>query len=161
MEEPLDKVMTMILFGVLKKNAATVVSKEPLKLQLTDPLPAGLNPYEADFLKAFDKTSDADRRKQLQTMTISLVESVSNKMKGFSRKETIAYYKDINERAWKQVEAAQTPEVKSETYDNIWNGPCWTKTMKAARAMSFIPGRSLCQSGGDAMILLLDMQVER
>lgn len=117
MEESLDKVMTMILFGVLKKNAATVVSKDPLKLELVNPAPDGLNPYEAEFLKAFDNTSDADRRKLLQTMTINLVQSVSNKMKGFSRKETIAYYKDINERAWKQVEAAQTPEVKSETYD--------------------------------------------
>jgi len=117
MEESLDKVMTMILFGVLKKEAATVVSKEPLKLQLASPLPDGLNPYETEFLKAFDNTTAADRRKLLQTMTINLVESLSNKMKGFSRKETIAYYKDINERAWKQVEAAQTPEVKSETYD--------------------------------------------
>jgi hypothetical protein len=117
MEETLDKVMTMILFGVLKKNAATVVSKDPLKLEVVKPAPDGLNPYEADFLTAFDNTSAADRRKLLQTMTINLVNSVSNKMKGFSRKETIAYYKDINERAWKQVEAAQTPEVKSETYD--------------------------------------------
>ncbi len=66
MEESLDKVMTMILFGVLKKNAASVVSKEPLKLQLASPLPDGLNPYETDFLKAFDNTSAAERRKQLQ-----------------------------------------------------------------------------------------------
>jgi hypothetical protein len=117
MEEPLDKVMTMILFGVLKKNAATVTSKDPLKLELANPLPDGLNPYETEFLKAFDNTKAAERRKALQTMTINLVQSMSNKMKGFSRKETIAYYKDINERAWKQVEAAQTPEVKSETYD--------------------------------------------
>ena len=117
MEESLDKVMTMILFGVLKKNAATVVNKEPLKLQLANPLPDGLNPYETEFLKAFDNTNAAERRKLLQTMTINLVESMSAKMKGFSRKETIAYYKDIHERAWKQVEAAQTPEVKSETYD--------------------------------------------
>ena len=53
MEQPLDKVMTMILFGVVKKNAATVVTKDPLKLQVTDPLPADLHDYETDFLAAF------------------------------------------------------------------------------------------------------------
>ena len=37
MEQPLDKVMTMILFGVVKKNAATVVTRDPLKLQLVTP----------------------------------------------------------------------------------------------------------------------------
>ncbi len=41
MEQPLDKVMTMILFGVVKKNAATVVTRDPLKLQLASPLPDG------------------------------------------------------------------------------------------------------------------------
>ena len=53
MEEPLDKIMTMILFGVVKKNAATVVTSDPLKLQLANPLPADLHDYEKDFLQAF------------------------------------------------------------------------------------------------------------
>jgi hypothetical protein len=38
-------------------------------------------------------------------------------MKGFSRKESIAYYQSIMERAWQQIEAAGTPEVKSQMYD--------------------------------------------
>ena len=38
-------------------------------------------------------------------------------MKGFSRKETQQYYRTIIEKAWKQVETAETPEVKSEAYD--------------------------------------------
>jgi hypothetical protein len=56
-------------------------------------------------------------------MMIDLVKSLSAKMKGFSRNETVAYYKDIMERAWAQVEAAQTPEVKSETFDKYME---WT-----------------------------------
>jgi hypothetical protein len=117
MEEPLDKVMTMILFGVVKKNAATVVTRDPLKLQLTDPLPEDLHEYEKDFLQAFADNDQAKRRKSLQEMTVKLVNSVSEKMKGFSRKETTAYYKSIMERAWQQIEAAGTPEVKSQLYD--------------------------------------------
>jgi hypothetical protein len=117
MEEPLDKVMTMVLFGVAKKNAATVISKDPLKLQVTQPQPADLHDYEKDFLAAFANDNLAERRKGLSEMTIKLVNSVSDKMKGFSRKETVAYYKDIMERAWQQIESAGTPEVKSDMYD--------------------------------------------
>jgi hypothetical protein len=117
MEQPLDKVMTMILFGVVKKNAATVVTRDPLKLQLTDPLPDGLQDYEKDFLAAFANNDLAARRKGLQEMTVKLVNSLSDKMKGFSRKESIAYYQSIMERAWQQIEAAGTPEVKSQMYD--------------------------------------------
>jgi hypothetical protein len=38
-------------------------------------------------------------------------------MKGFSRKETVDYYQSIMERAWKQIEEAGTPEVKSQMFD--------------------------------------------
>jgi len=117
MEQPLDKVMTMILFGVVKKNAATVVTRDPLKLELTQPQPADLHDYEKDFLAAFADDNLANRRKGLQEMTVKLVNSLSEKMKGFSRKETIDYYKAIMERAWQQIEAAGTPEVKSQMYE--------------------------------------------
>jgi len=38
-------------------------------------------------------------------------------MKGFSRKETVEYYRGIVQRAWSQVEAAETPEVKSKLFE--------------------------------------------
>ena len=117
MGEPLDKVMTMILFGTVKKEAATVVSRDPLKLDMASPLPDGLHEYEVNFLKAFGADNLKQRREQLQDMTVKLVRSVSQKMKGFSRRETIAYYKSIMEKAWQQVEQADTPEVQSQTYD--------------------------------------------
>ena len=117
MEEPLDKVMTMILFGVVKKSAAQVTTKDPLQLAITQPQPDGLNQYEIDFLKAFALTDITARRRALQDMTVALVKSVGEKMKGFSRKETQDYYKNIMEQAWSQVEAAQTPEVKGQLLD--------------------------------------------
>ena len=117
MAEPLDKVMTMILFGVVKKNAAKVISKDPLKVEAAVPLPAGLYDYETEFLAALSNDTAAGRRKDLQEMTINLVKSISEKMKGFSRKETVPYYKDIMERAWQEIEKAATPEVKSHLYD--------------------------------------------
>lgn len=117
MEQPLDKVMTMILFGVIKKNAAEVVTREPLVIKSADPLPEGLNAYEQDFLKAFDEKELRLRQTLIQQTMIKLVKTVSEKMKGFSRSETVAYYKSIMEKAWQQIEAADTPEVKSQKFD--------------------------------------------
>jgi hypothetical protein len=118
MEQPLDKVMTMILFGTIKKGAAEVVTRDPLQLKLAAPLPDTLHPYEKEFLAAFSPGSDAkSRRADLQKMMVGLVKSASDKMKGFSRRETIDYYRNIMERAWQQVEQAATPEVKGQLYD--------------------------------------------
>ena len=100
MEEPLDKVMTMILFATVKKGAATVVTRTPLSLKVTDPLPADLQPYEVDFLNAFQKPSPLGQRQDLQAMMVKLVNSLSEKMRGFSSKETVAYYQDIIKQAW-------------------------------------------------------------
>jgi hypothetical protein len=117
MSESLDKVMTMILFGVIKKGAAQVVTRDPLKIDSTSPLPDGLHEYEKEFLTAFEYKETRERRKALENMVVALVRVVSEKMKGFSRRETIDYYKAIMEKAWGQVEAADTPEVKSQKFD--------------------------------------------
>ncbi|MGC1378607.1 MAG: hypothetical protein WA821_20415, partial [Anaerolineales bacterium] len=59
----------------------------------------------------------AARKTSLQGMVVALVNSVSEKMKGFSRKETLDYYQSIMERAWQQIAAAGTPEVQSQLFD--------------------------------------------
>jgi hypothetical protein len=117
MEQPLDKVMTMILFGVIKKGAASVASREPLKVEVASPVPDDLHDYELNFLKAFKEPDARARQTDLQDTMVKLVRSVSDKMKGFSRNETRDYYKNIMEQAWSQVEAAATPEVKGQLYD--------------------------------------------
>ena len=117
LEQGMDKVLSMILFGVIKKGAAEVVKRDPLEIKVSRPLPENLHPYEVKFLEAFEESSPASRRRELQLMMVDLVKTVSNKMKGFSRRETVAYYRDITRRAWAEVEAANTPEVKSEKFD--------------------------------------------
>ena len=123
LEQPMDKVMTMMLFSAIKKNAASVIKREPLELDIPDPLPTGLRSYEKQFLAAFGEKGKRERRKALQEMMIRLVKSVAKKMKGFSKRETVNYYRDIMNRAWDQVEAADTPEVKSQKYDEVME---WT-----------------------------------
>ncbi len=123
LEQPLDKILTMILFGVLKKGAAQVISRDPLEIQAVQPLPDSLRAYEKEFIQAFELPRGRERSKALQTMMVGLVKSVAAAMKGFSRRETQDYYRDIMRRAWAQVEAADTPEVKSQKYDEVME---WT-----------------------------------
>ena len=122
MEQPMDKVFTLILFSLLKKNAAEVVTKDPLNVKSADPLPTDLYAYETDFLAAF-KQKGNEQKKALQLTMVNLIKSVTEKMKGFSRKESIAYYEEIMKRAWSQVEQAATPEVKAQVYEEVMD---WT-----------------------------------
>jgi hypothetical protein len=118
LEEPLDKILTMILFGLLKKEAITVLEKEPLSVKANEPLPEGLYEYETSFIKAFSEKGKDKQRRSLQALLIELVDVVQDKMKGFSPAETKAYYNDIIRRAWLAVEGAQTPEIKSAQFDH-------------------------------------------
>jgi len=127
LEEPMDKILMMTLFSTIKKKAAEVVSRDPLKLTITDPLPEGLYPYELDFLSAMKKQIVADQKEGLQDMMINLVKSVSEKMKGFSLKETVVFYKDIIDKAWAMVESADTPDMKSQRFDEVMD---WTMADK-------------------------------
>jgi len=123
MQQPMDKILTMILFSTVKKGAATVTKRDPLTIQNTDPLPQDLRPYEVDFLNAFQEDNDAKRRAALQDLMIKLVQSVTSKMKGFSLKETVDYYKKIIDRAWQYIQEADTPEVEMKNLDEAMD---WT-----------------------------------
>jgi hypothetical protein len=122
LEQPLDKILTMILFSVIKKNAAEVVTREPFEIKVNQPIQEDLQPYEKDFLNAFLDT-EAGRKKKMRDIVVNLVKNISEKMKGFSRQETVAYYTDIIKRAWEQVAAANTPEVKSAKFEEVMD---WT-----------------------------------
>lgn len=118
LEEPLDKVLTMILFGLLKKEAVTVVNKDPMKIKGNQPMPESLHTYEKNFIEAFEEFGLAKQRNALQSLIVALVKEVQDKMKGFNSDETKAYYKDIVRRAWLAVEGAETPEIKSAQFDH-------------------------------------------
>lgn len=111
-----DRVLTMILFAVIKKGAARVVQETPLKVEASEPRPPELRTYEESFLQAIVVDEPRQRQRELTETMIQLVKAVESKMKGFSLRETRDYYRAIIQKAWTEVEAAQTPEVKSERY---------------------------------------------
>ncbi len=123
MEQPLDKVLTMILFSVIKKGAASVTSQTPLRLSVSPTQPANLYGYESDFVAAVKGGTGELTKAGMQKTMVNLIKSVSEKMKGFSRKETVEYYKTIIEKAWAQVQEAATPEVKGQKFDEVMD---WT-----------------------------------
>jgi len=124
LEQPLDKILSMMLFSVVKKGGAEVVSKDPLKIaKLEAASDAGLHNYEQAFIEAMTNTEKGATRKGLQKMMVDLVKSISEKMRGFSRRETVAYYQDLMKKAWAQVEAAGTPEVQMQKFDEVME---WT-----------------------------------
>lgn len=117
MQQPMDKILTMLLFAVVKKGAATVTSRDPMKIEVTTPAPADLQTYESEFLHAMSLPTTREQRSALQDLMTNLVKSVAEKMRGFSRKETVAYYQDIMTKAWQQIEQANTPEMKMQAFD--------------------------------------------
>jgi len=62
LEIPLNKVLTMILFGLLKKGAVTVLSDDPLRLEIADPRPQGLREYEEGFLDCVSSRGESRSR---------------------------------------------------------------------------------------------------
>jgi hypothetical protein len=117
LEAPLDKVMTMIIFGLVKKGVIIVESEKPLRVKVQDPLPKDVKLwyYDRRFIDAI-KDDGKPAEGALRELIIDLIGDVNKKLAGFSRRETKAYYKDIAARAWQQVEASDTPELLGERW---------------------------------------------
>ncbi len=119
LEQPADKVLTMILFSTVKKGAAKVVKRVPLRLEVLDAEAQGLRAYEKKFLEAMQKPDKNARRKALQGVMVSLVQAVNKKMKGYNYRQTKTYYEKIIQKAWEEVQAAATPEVQMQTLEKV------------------------------------------
>jgi hypothetical protein len=124
LELKLDRLLNMIVFGLLKKGRLEVTSRGPLRLKaLPAPQPLGadaeppkLRPYEVDFLAAIDDVGSLERA-NVRKLFIRLINGVNKKLKGFSRGETRDFYRAVVAKAWRQVEEAGTDELKVENWD--------------------------------------------
>ena len=112
----LDRVLVMMLFGLIKKQVVKVTQRDPLKLKKFEPEGINLHPYEKDFLECIKKDGGFSQT-QATGYLVKFIKATNRKLKGFSRKETVAYYKKIAEQAWQMVEKADTPAVLGEAFD--------------------------------------------
>jgi hypothetical protein len=123
------QIVTEIVYSLLKKRAVWVESSKPsLKLRLLPPFDDKVGPhdnplhyYEIDFLNSLKPDGSLDEEKLAHTITV-LEGTVEQKLRGYSRKDTVDYYRKIVTQAWTQVEQAGTVELTSNAYDEqlLW-----------------------------------------
>lgn len=120
LETDLDKIITMIIYSLSKKDLIAIETEDPLKVEFADPLPEGLHAYETSMLAALKIEDEKKRKKAIVELVKQLVFSVKEKMEGFDSEETKEYYKSIIDKAWGEVEAADTAETKSKLLDQYF-----------------------------------------
>lgn len=123
------QLVTAILYSLLQKRAVWAEETKPsLKLKVLSPYENKTgtkeNPlryYEIDFLQALKADGSLDEEK-LARAIMFLRDTVDQKLQGYSRKDTVDYYRKIVTKAWAQVEQAGTPELASNAYDKelLW-----------------------------------------
>jgi hypothetical protein len=124
-----NRIVTEILYSLLKKRAIWVEAKKPsIKLRVmpqfqdkTGTHETPLRYYENGFLKAVREEGTLDEEKLAETV-MTLRDNVEDKIHGYCRRDTIDYYRKIVAKAWEQVEQAGTPELASNAYDEqlLW-----------------------------------------
>jgi len=124
-----QQIVTEILYSLLQKQAVWVEQSKPaLKLKVLPPYENKtgsqehpLRYYEIDFLQSLKPGGTLDEEK-LAKAIMFLRDSVEQKLEGYSRKDTEAYYRKIVATAWGQVEQAGTPELASNAYNDklLW-----------------------------------------
>ena len=107
------RILTMIMFGLLKKGNAKLLSTEPLRIELV--ARKDLNYYEARFADAIK--GDTLNEDKLLDCFKTLAQRVVDKTRPYSRKETEAFYRQKIDDMWKDVQAVDTPELKLQKYD--------------------------------------------
>jgi hypothetical protein len=148
------QIVTEILYSLLQKRAVWVESTNPaLKLRImplfknktgTDENP--LRYYEIDFLQALKEAEGTLDEGKLAHTVMFLRDTVEQKLRGYSRRDTVNYYRKIVTKAWTQVEQAGTAELSSKAYDEqlLWlmldpNYRSRTETMFRDRAFEPSP----------------------
>ena len=133
LELPLNKVATLVIFGLIKKKLLAVDSESPLVVRGPDDLKADqpaalrkaveargtvLHDYEIPFLKAIG-AKDPVRVDQLDLKPAlsGLVKSSAERLKGFDLEETRRYYQYIVQRAWREAEKIGALELRQKQVD--------------------------------------------
>jgi len=123
------QIVTEILYSLLQKRAVWVESANPaLQLRVMPafqdkkgPIDNPLRYYEIDFIEAIKPDGPLDEEKLAKTV-MYLRDTLEQKLSGYSRKDTVDYYKKIVDKAWTQVEQAGTGDLASKAYDEqlLW-----------------------------------------
>jgi hypothetical protein len=145
------RIVTETLYSLLQKRAVWVESTSPsIKLKLmpgfenkTGTAETHLRYYEIDFLEALKEDGTLDEEKLAHTV-MYLRDTVEEKLRGYCRRDTVDYYRNVAAKAWTQVEQAGTAELASKAYDEqlLWlflDPDVRSRTETAFRERAFEP----------------------
>jgi hypothetical protein len=150
-EVPLERVFTMIVFGLLRKGIVTLQRRGPGK-PVFEPRPEAiattaslgtLHYYERLFLRAILPDGSLGKA-AIRTTLNTLIQTTARKLEGFSRTDTKTYYRQMIDRAWTQMATATTPTDQARILDEcaewllidpdleqrltpyaVWHTPVW------------------------------------
>jgi hypothetical protein len=148
------KVLTMVLFGLIRKGALAVVKDEPLQCRvLASPPKKGnrwvlknqtlrLHAYEGDILRVLmEKPELGIELYDFSDAMTAMVRGLVNAMHGYDLEQSQRYYRFKLEKAWQQVKDAGMSEVRhrkiEEHFEWLVMMDDWIKKLDADVA----PGR--------------------
>ncbi|HEY3274915.1 MAG TPA: hypothetical protein VGJ92_14180 [Methanocella sp.] len=113
-----ERILTMILFGLVRKGNVRITSIDPLRVELVSR--KGLNYYEKWFVASMD--GDSPDVNALLTCFQTLALQVADSMRLYSVGQTKDYFGGLIEDAWTDVEAVATPElaVRQAEAEALW-----------------------------------------
>ncbi len=133
LERPLADVLTLTLFGMMKKRLVTMLDDDPLTLEVPERYQATrgerrqvaaetgtvIRGYEQPFLDAIMEepgtpVPDLDLSKEVR----SLVTNVAERMAGYDLPRTKEYYESIVYEAWKEARTIGEVERRDDYVDN-------------------------------------------
>lgn len=140
LEMPLNKVLTLIVFGLLKKGILTQLDASPLKVEVAPEFRAKhfsslkerhehrrkaaqekgtvLHKYEQRFLDSIE--ARPNRPVSAIDFTNAMkdfLQNVANRVKGFDLSDTQDYYRKIVSRAWKEAQSIGEIEQREQFLD--------------------------------------------
>jgi hypothetical protein len=171
LELPLGKVLTLVIFGLLKKGLVTMTSADPLTVEVAETYRAPrsarmkeaskagivVHKYEHPFLdRLMANKGTPVQQIELQEPVKSLVVATAGRMKGFDFSDSVDYYQRIVQRAWREAESIGEIEARTETVDRNFDwmmmDPNWGDRFDhwGSSGYNYHPRWSQSHSGGGA-----------
>jgi hypothetical protein len=121
-ELPLQKVLLLVIYGMVRKGVLEIkpAGEKEYRFHKIVPIPAGveLQNHEKEFLTAVSSEEQLSPA-GIQTCLTGMIKDLQAKMRGFSSRETNAYYRSIMAKAWQQVKNAPADKLPAELADNL------------------------------------------
>ncbi len=155
LEMPLSQVLTMVVFGLLKKRVLHVVKEAPLEVEVLPEFRGAeksrmkqaaangivLHDYENPFLDQLEKHTGPIDRCDLNTALGQLIKSTADRMGGFDLGRTKEYYQRIVKRAWQDAESVGEIEMRDKVVDRNFEWmmmePRWTDLFEGWRRRGY------------------------